>query len=454
MEQQPDRVHLPVAPMRQRRRQLHAHLGRQRPNLRAGRRRRGPHAQGAGDREQRRRVKHPATSAATSVVVPPVPVNTAPPTISGTAQQGQTLTESHGTWSNSPTSYTYQWLQCDSSGANCQTITGANTQTYVPVTGDLRTHGQGAGDRQQRRRIKHPDDIGRHRVVVPPPPANTAPPTITGTAQQGQTLTENHGTWTNSPTSYTYQWLQCDSAGNNCTPISSTNAQTYVPIAADVGHTLKVQETARNAGGSSLPASSAATSVVVPPVPVNTASPTISGTAQQGQTLTESHGTWSNSPTGYTYQWLQCNSLGTSCLPITGANAQTYVLVAGDVGHTIEVQETASNAGGSGTPAASAATSEVVPPAPVNSAPPTISGTAQQGQTLTESHGTWSNSPTGYAYQWQQCDSAGANCTTITGANAQTYVPVAADVGHTLKVQETASNAGGSSTPASSAATR
>ena len=123
------------------------------------------------------------------------------------------------------------------------------------------------------------------------------------------------------------------------------------------------------------------------------------------------------------------------------------------MGHTLKVQETASNAGGSSTPASSAATSVVVPPVPVNTAPPTISGTAQQGQTLTESHGTWSNTPTGYTYQWQQCDNAGANCTTITGAKAQTYVPVAADVGHTLKVQETASNAGGSSTPATSAAT-
>ena len=43
-----------------------------------------------------------------------------------------------------------------------------------------------------------------------PPPVNSAAPTITGTAQQGQTLTEAHGTWTNSPTGFTYQWQQCD----------------------------------------------------------------------------------------------------------------------------------------------------------------------------------------------------------------------------------------------------
>src|SRR5262249_35553298 len=82
-----------------------------------------------------------------------------------------------------------------------------------------------------------------------PPPANGAPPTITGTAQQSQTLTEAHGTWSNEPTSYAYQWLQCDGAGASCQPIAKATAQTYVPASADVGHTLRVQETASNAGG-------------------------------------------------------------------------------------------------------------------------------------------------------------------------------------------------------------
>jgi Subtilase family/Fervidolysin N-terminal prodomain len=286
-----------------------------------------------------------------------------------------------------------------------------------------------------------------------PPPMNTAPPTISGSAQQGKTLTELHGTWTNEPTGYSYQWMQCDSSGSSCTSISGAAAQTYVPVTGDVGHTLKVQETASNAGGAGTPASSAATSVVVPPVPVNTGPPAISGAAGQGKTLTEVHGTWTNEPTSYTYRWLQCDSLGTGCLPITGASAQTYVPVAGDLGHTLEVQETASNAGGSGAPATSSVTAVVLSPVPLNTAPPTISGPAQQGQTLTESHGTWTSEPTGYTYQWLQCDGTAANCAPITGATAQTYVPVAADVGHTAKVQEVATNAGGAGAPAESAAT-
>src|SRR5207244_2447064 len=146
------------------------------------------------------------------------------------------------------------------------------------------------------------------------------------------------------------------------------------------------QETASNAGGSSSPATSAQTATVLIAAPANTAPPTISGTAQQGQTLTEAHETGTARRSAFAYQWQQCNSEGNSCVAISGATNQTYVPVAGDVGHTLRVQETASNADGSSAPATSAATSAVVPPVPTNTAPPTISGTAQQGQTLTEAH--------------------------------------------------------------------
>src|SRR5205823_5528805 len=140
--------------------------------------------------------------------------------------------------------------------------------------------------------------------------------------------------------------------------------------------------------------------VVLPAAPTNTTPPTISGTAQQGQTLTESHGSWTNNPTSFSYQWLQCNSEGAGCQPISGATNQTYVVGAGDVGHRLKVSETASNARGSSPPPPSAARAVVLPPAPTNTTPPTISGTAQQGQTLTEAHGTWTNNPTSFSYQW------------------------------------------------------
>src|SRR6185436_2048036 len=99
-----------------------------------------------------------------------------------------------------------------------------------------------------------------------------------------------------------------------------------------VGHTIRVREEARNAFGSGS-ATSSATAVVLPAPPAGVNPPAISGTAQQGQTLTESHGTWTSNPTGFAYQWLQCDGEGNGCQPISGATNQTYVVAAGDVAH-------------------------------------------------------------------------------------------------------------------------
>ena len=53
-------------------------------------------------------------------------------------------------------------------------------------------------------------------------PANTALPTITGSAAKDQTLVAGTGSWTGTiPISFTFQWQRCDSAGASCVPISS-----------------------------------------------------------------------------------------------------------------------------------------------------------------------------------------------------------------------------------------
>jgi hypothetical protein len=68
---------------------------------------------------------------------------------------------------------------------------------------------------------------------------------------------------------------------------------------------------------------------------------------------------------------------------------------------------------------------------------------------LSASTGSWTGAPTGFAYQWERCDSAGANCAAIAGASGPTYVVTAADVGFRLRVVVTATNAGGAGTSAS-----
>jgi hypothetical protein len=159
--------------------------------------------------------------------------------------------------------------------------------------------------------------------------------------------------------------------------------------------------------------------------------------------------------TGYAYQWERCDSTGalSTCAPISGASAQTYTLTSADLGDTLRVQEKARNFYGTGAGSTSDPSGVVGEP-PTSATPPAISGTATQGQVLIEAHGTWTQGPlTGYGYQWERCDAVGASCTAISGAVNQAYTLTSADVGSTIKVQETAINAYGTSAPATSAAT-
>jgi hypothetical protein len=102
-------------------------------------------------------------------------------------------------------------------------------------------------------------------ALLPQAPTATAPPTITGEAKQSQALTEHHGTWGNGPESYGYQWRRCDAGGNGCSPISGATGQTYMLTAADVGHAIRVTETATNKGGSSVDESAPTAAVAAPP---------------------------------------------------------------------------------------------------------------------------------------------------------------------------------------------
>src|SRR5207253_5968358 len=139
---------------------------------------------------------------------------TAEPSISGTARDGSLLTASRGSWANSPTNYAYEWLRCDANAANCAPIPGANSRQYTIATGDVgrrlrvtvtASNAFGAG-----KSTSNATGVVQGTVIAP---ANTAPPSISGTPRTGTTLTAQNGTWNGTqPFTYAYAWRRCDAA--------------------------------------------------------------------------------------------------------------------------------------------------------------------------------------------------------------------------------------------------
>ena len=266
------------------------------------------------------------------------------------------------------------------------------------------------------------------------PPVWAVEPQITATPAVGTALTPTAGSVSGSPL-LSYQWRR---NGRN---IAGATAASYTPTSADAGYSLSRVTIATNSAGQ---VNVTTKPKVVPggtatvAAPANSTAPTVTGTAQVGQTLTSSTGSWSGSPTAYAYQWYRGSTA------ISGATSAAYTCAQADVGSALFCAVTATNGGGS-TTANSAATSNVLALAPTNTTAPAISGTAQVGQTLTCSQGTWSNAPTSYAYQWMR------NGVAISGATASTYTPVAADVGNPLTCTVTATNSGGTASVTSAA---
>ena len=211
-------------------------------------------------------------SSALSVAVsaaPKPPENTVAPVLSGDAKQGATLTISPGTWTgDNPLNYTYQWQRCKSDTApyECARIGDPVTETTRQLT---------AADGGKFIRVvviasnTVEEGVRAQSNFIGPvltPPRNEALPTITGTAQQGQALTADKGTWSGSePMSYTYQWQRCSSNTDlsTCANMANATAATRTAVLADVGKFLRVVVTASNVVDNSVKVRSALTAAVL-----------------------------------------------------------------------------------------------------------------------------------------------------------------------------------------------
>ena len=194
-------------------------------------------------------------------------------------------------------------------------------------------------------------------------PSNTSLPSISGSARDGSLLTASHGSWTGSPTSFAYQWLRCDAQAGNCSPISGATSKTYTVQTGDVGSRLRVQVTAADSSGSGGAVSRPTDAVkATGSAPKNTSPPTISGTTQEGSTVTVAPGSWAGTPAPkFSFQWQRCVGTGGGCADVSGATSTSFTLGSADVAHTLRVVVTASN--GNGSSSATTAETDLIAPA-------------------------------------------------------------------------------------------
>ena len=188
-------------------------------------------------------------------------------------------------------------------------------------------------------------------------PASGAP-TISGTAQAGETLTADTSGIADEDgldnAAFSYQWLADDTA------ISGATGATYTLAAADEGKVIKVRVSFTDDNSNDESLTSGATAAVAAAPPTNneaTGAPAISGTVKVGHVLTADTTGIADQDgldnADFDYQWLAEDS------PIPGATASAYLLVAADKGRAITVKVSFTDDGDSDESLTSAATAAV-----------------------------------------------------------------------------------------------
>ena len=337
---------------------------------------------------------------------------------------GQTLRSREEVWEDSSNStFTRQWRRCARDGSSCVDIPGATAQTYVPVPADvghaLRVHVSATDGGLTSTSDSDPVVVGVQLDAADAQSLNAPDPTQKGrlastTPASGCDAPKATPQLFDNPNTRLYDVFRHtnESDGTICALVSALPAPTcpnkllsaaYLPdfdpatsvaknYLADSGFTaLFGPETARYsfrvpAGAgydvvlSTFGAADTCTSYDVrfgTASPYPTGAPSVEGTAQAGQTLSATDGTWTGAPTSFAYQWQRCFGDGSGCADIPGATGQTLPLTARSAGDSFRVRVTATEGIGSAskTSGPSAAVAEK-PPDPPPPDPPAYAGIA------------------------------------------------------------------------------
>lgn len=337
------------------------------------------------------------------------------PVIVGTPKVGSVLSAQAGTWSPAPAKLLYQWYR------DGNYIAGATSSNYTVAQADG-GHQISVGVLGARVTYTSVREYSQP-VTVPGMSFTSAPsPTIVGEPAFASKLVASPGSWQPSPDSFTYQWYR----DGRVIPGSTSASYTVGPD--DGQHQISVVVKGVKLGYTTVAKASAR--VQVPALKFATApTPTISGDARVGQTLTVSAPGWVPPAHAMSAQWCKDG------VPIPGAQSMDYTVTALDAGHQLSVVVTGSREGFASTPKASARVT--VPLLEFSTTPsPTITGTLNVGNKALVSLGAWTPKPDSVTYQWFRDGVA------VPGATTYGYWLKSADAGHQLSVMVTAKKSG------------
>ena len=375
-----------------------------------------------------------ATAAVLDVFVAPgtIPVPT------GTTHKGQTLTAVTGSWNPTADSYLYQWVRMASADATeFAVIDGATGSKYQLVAADVGT-------------VVAVRIVAVKNGFAPPAAVTSArtgvvldvfvtPSSVGAPAQQGtpsailrfgQTLTVPTVGWTPQPANVSYQWVRKVSAtAQGSTVIPGATGTTYTLGSDDLGKYIAVRITGTREGFVDSVLTSVGTTKVTAFSFTTRATPTVSGQAIFGRTLTATTGTWAPVPDSYEFEWLRGGT------PISGASGRTYTLTVGDIDDIISVRAYGVREGYEDSDGKESATTATVVPATFAGSDPVITGGAYVGQSLTVAPGTVSPEPASITYQWLRAGE-------VVQANADPYELTDADIGKAVSFRATASSPG------------
>jgi hypothetical protein len=295
-------------------------------------------------------------------------------------------------------------------------------------------------------------------------------PVPLGVPAIGRTLTRAINTWDTPPETVTTQWQRCDAAGNACTDISGATGTSYVVAADDLGHTLRMRETATEGGftstvdgeptfipvflpvethqNASLAAGDSATTglLTTSNTPSRCAAPKgTPGSIQGSPRFYDTYGItslvnepaclWVSQPSCFTrtvvyspqfvpadvtQNYVADDSMTSAQSFLLGPGAQAEVMVSDTFGAGCSMYELLIGSDG-----------------PFATARPNIDGAPVAGSPVATTNGSWPGAPA-FAYAWLRCDAGGGGCAPIAGADGASYTPTRDDVGSRLRSRITA----------------